>query len=199
MRKGDRKLPDGMTMEMGARVSAWARQAYPRDTAKLLWRLSHRFDPAAVAIADRHYSRQKPGTPQFMPPGRCLVLLADTADGRALWGSSWPLAKYTQHAWAGAWICSLFRNEGAALSSEMIRQAVAATRAHFGEPPQLGIVTFVQPAAIRSTNPGYCFLKAGWRRVGKTKGGLPVLQQPPHEMPPPAVAVGAQSDLLRAA
>ena len=38
MRKGDRKLPDGMTMEMGARVSAWARQAYPRDTAKLLAR-----------------------------------------------------------------------------------------------------------------------------------------------------------------
>lgn len=29
---------DGMTLEMGARVAAWVRQAYPRDTAKLLAR-----------------------------------------------------------------------------------------------------------------------------------------------------------------
>jgi hypothetical protein len=34
-------------------------------------RKSHRFDPVGVALADRHYSRQKPGSPQFMPPGSC--------------------------------------------------------------------------------------------------------------------------------
>lgn len=45
-----------------------------------LWHLSHRFDPRAVAIADRHYNRQKPGTPQFVPPGRCKVLLTENAD-----------------------------------------------------------------------------------------------------------------------
>ncbi len=38
-----------------------------------MWHLSDRADPAARVIADRHYSRQKPGTPQFVPPGRCLV------------------------------------------------------------------------------------------------------------------------------
>src|SRR5690242_7545534 len=51
------------------------------------WYLSHRADPRAVPLADRHYNRQKPGTPQFVPPGRCLVLL--TADAGALWVTSW--------------------------------------------------------------------------------------------------------------
>lgn len=37
------------------------------------WQPSHRFDPRGVRIADRHYNRQKPGTNQFVPPGRCLV------------------------------------------------------------------------------------------------------------------------------
>jgi hypothetical protein len=44
---------------------------------ELIWKLSNRADPVAVAIADRHYNRQKVGTPQFVPPGRCLVLLAE--------------------------------------------------------------------------------------------------------------------------
>lgn len=38
MHKGGREMPDAMTAEMGARVAAWARQAYPKDTAKLLSR-----------------------------------------------------------------------------------------------------------------------------------------------------------------
>jgi hypothetical protein len=74
------------------------------------WRISDRADPEARALADRHYNRQKPGTPQFVPPGRCLVLVCD----KAFWVTSWPFAEYTKHAWAGAWVCSAFRNEGAA-------------------------------------------------------------------------------------
>lgn len=54
------------------------------------WRLSWRADPAARAIADRHYNRQKPGAAQFVPPGRCLVLKA--FDGSAVWVTSWPFA-----------------------------------------------------------------------------------------------------------
>jgi hypothetical protein len=72
------------------------------------WRLSHRADAAALPLADRHYNRQKPGTPQFVPPGRCMVLLTAAAD--ALWVSSWPFAEYVKHAWAGAWVCSCFRS-----------------------------------------------------------------------------------------
>ena len=65
------------------------------------WALSHRFDARALPLADRHYNRQKVGSPQFVPPGRCLVLL--TEDARALWVTSWPFAEFTKHAWAGAW------------------------------------------------------------------------------------------------
>ena len=58
------------------------------------WRLSHRADARALPIADRHYNRQKVGTPQFVPPGRCLVLL--TEDAGALWVTSWPFAEYVR-------------------------------------------------------------------------------------------------------
>lgn len=155
------------------------------------WYVSHRADPRAVAVADRHYNRQKPGTPQFVPPGRCLVLL--TEDARALWVTSWPFAEYVRHAWAGAWVCSLFRNEGAELSSELIREAVAATRWYYGDPPELGFITFVDASKIRSTNPGACYRKAGWERIGTTAGGLVALQQLPEKMPPPMVPIGAQT------
>lgn len=31
--------------------------------------------------------------------------------------------------------------------------------------------TYVAPSRIRSTNPGWCFQCAGWRRAGQTEGG----------------------------
>ena len=46
------------------------------------WDIVTKFDPRAAALADRHYSRRKIGSPQFMPPGETLVLL--TPDARAL-------------------------------------------------------------------------------------------------------------------
>jgi hypothetical protein len=153
----------------------------------VIWEIGTRFDPDARKIADRHYNRQKPGTPQFVPPGRCLVLKAPTA----LWVTSWPFAEWVKHDWAGAWVCSAFRNEGAGLSSDLIRQAVAATRWHFGDPPDEGFITFVDRDKTRpKRDPGYCYLKAGWERVGKTKGGLVALQQLASSMPDPEPAGG---------
>lgn len=147
----------------------------------MIWRLSWRADPAGAALADRHYNRV----------------------------TSWPYAQHVKHAWAGAWVNSLFRNEGAGLSSEIILSAVAATRAaarvlwypvNGSFEPDLGIVTFVDPTKVRSTNPGYCYLRAGFRRVGVTKGGLLAFQMLPAEMPPPAPALprqrGEQLELL---
>ena len=157
------------------------------------WLVSHRADPDAVALADRHYNRQKPGSPQFVPPGRCFVLLSECR--RAVWVTSWPFAEYAKHAWAGAWVNSIFRNEGAGLSSALIRSAVAATRAHWS-PPTLGIVTFVDAAKVRSTNPGCCYKHAGWQRAGTTKGGLIAWQQLPEQMPEPVPAVRSQRDLF---
>lgn len=95
------------------------------------WTLSHRADPLALPLADRHYNRQKVGTPQFMPTGSCLVF----RHAQAVWGTSYPRAEFVRHAWAGAWINSIFRNEGAGLSSELIREAIAATRFFWSPPP----------------------------------------------------------------
>ena len=159
------------------------------------WHLSHRADARALPIADRHYNRQKPGTPQFVPPGRCLVLLTERAD--AFWVTSWPLAEFVKHKWGGAWVCSAFRNESALLSSALIREAIAATRAKYGEPPALGMVTFVNKDKVRrKRDPGRCFLRAGFVRCGMTAGGLHALQILADAMPPPDLALGAQAGTL---
>lgn len=148
----------------------------------MIWQSSHRADPRALPLADRHYSRQKPGTLQFVPPGRCLAFLTPHAD--ALWVSSWPFAEYVKHAWAGAWICSLFRNESAHLSSDLIIEAVSLTRHRWGEPPGLGMVTFVDASKIRrKRDPGRCFIRAGFSACGFTKGGLYAFQMRPARMP----------------
>lgn len=165
----------------------------------MIWELAHRADPRCVALADRHYSRQKPGTPQFVPPGRCVVLYTRTATGEAVWVTSWPFAEYVKHAWAGAWVCSIFRNEGAALASDLIRDAVAATRAVYGEPPALGMITFVLPSAVRSVNPGACFKHAGFRLAGAAKDGKPCFRLCPEAMPPAEPPIGYQSQLMSVA
>ena len=158
-------------------------------SAASYWLRSHRFDPRALPLADRHYNRQKIGSPQFVPPGRCVVLL--TSDADALWVTSWPFAAYVRHAWPGAWVNSLFRNESSVLSSELIREAVAVTRGVFGEPPALGMVTFVDAAKTRrKRDPGRCYRKAGFRHVGETKGGLVALQLAPADMPAPLSPLG---------
>lgn len=148
----------------------------------MLWIRSHRADREVVPLADRHYNRQKIGSPQFAPPGRCLVLKTQALD--AAWITSWPYAQFVRHAWPGAWVCSAFRNEGDHLSSDLIRSAVQATRHVFGDPPPLGIVTFVNTEKVRKKrDPGRCYLRAGFRFCGMTKGGLVALQLIPADMP----------------
>lgn len=167
----------------------------------MIWQLSDRADPKARDIADRHYNRQKVGAAQFVPPGRCVVLFAEGESGRALWVTSWPFAEYVRHAWAGAWVCSAFRNEGAGIASEMIVDAVAATRAFFGEPPALGMITFVDRAKVRPTIVrgkevwGWTYRKAGFVPVGESKGGLLCLQLHPENMPAATPALGSQMDM----
>jgi hypothetical protein len=150
------------------------------------WQLSDRYDPPARRVADRHYNRQNVGSPQFVPPGRCVVLRTPDAD--AVWVTSWPFAEYVKHAWPGAWVCSAFRNEAPDkyLSSDLIREALAATLAVWPEPPDLGMVTFVnRDKTRRKRDPGRCFRKAGFQVCGETKGGLVALQLLPDSMPDP--------------
>jgi hypothetical protein len=159
------------------------------------WHLSSRFDPRALPIANRHYNRQKPDSPQFVPPGRCLVLLTENAD--ALWVSSWPYAEYVKHGWAGAWVNSCFRNESSHLSSDLIKEAVKATKWFWDEVPELGFVTFIDMDKVRKKRDfGRCYRKAGWQVAGQTKGGLLVMQQLPHQMPVADQPIGTTSNLV---
>jgi len=158
------------------------------------WYVSHRADVRALPLADAHYNRQSIGSPQFVPPSTCLVLLLEDAD--AVWTTTHPKAEYTKHAWAGAWVNSLFRNESPLLSSWLITKAVAATRARWPDVPPLGIVSFVDASQVRhKRDPGRCYRKAGWRHVGFTQGGLWCFQQLPDEMPAPGYAGDARLPL----
>ncbi len=159
-----------------------------------MWALSHRGSPSAAAMADRHYNRQSIGSAQFVPPGRCVVLLSRC--GKAVWVTSWPYAEFTKHEWAGAWVNSLFRNEGAGLSSTLIRAAIAATRAIW-EPPDLGIVTFVDPTKVRKKrDPGRCYIRAGFKRCGHTKSGLLAFKMLPDAMPEALPPSGYVADMF---
>lgn len=146
------------------------------------WQISHRADPEAREIADRHYNRQKVGTPQFVPPGRCLVLKAPGA----FWVTSWPFAEFVKHRWGGAWVCSAFRRETGPIASEMILHAVAATRWYWPDTPELGMVTFVNRQKVKpKVDPGWCFIVAGFEPDGETEGGLVALRLKPERMPAP--------------
>ncbi len=148
------------------------------------WCMSYRGDADVLPLADRHYSRQKIGSKQFVPPGRCVVL--KTLCLQACWVTSWPFAQYVKHAWAGAWMNSFFRNEGAGLSSELILLAVASTLTVWPDPPPLGLVTFVDAAKTKhKRDPGRCYRRAGFTHVGFTGKGLYAFQLLPADMPAP--------------
>lgn len=157
------------------------------------WRRTWRADPRVAALADRHYSRKTPGASQFAPPGRVLVLV--TEDGDAAWVTSWPKLEYTLHGLGDAWICTLFRNEGDVLSSELIVEAMMATRAAWGDPPAGGTLTFVDAGKVRhKRDPGRCFLRAGFVRLPRlTKDrGLVILHLAVGHHPAPDMAVHEQ-------
>lgn len=138
------------------------------------WHLSWRADPVGRRIADEHYNRQKIGADQFVPPGRCVVLVIPEI---SLWITSWPYAQYVKHAWPGAWVCSAFRNVPSPgnerpdnQSSELALEALAATRFYWEPPPQ-GMITFIDPGKTRhKRDPGRCFRKAGFHVAGKAPG-----------------------------
>lgn len=58
------------------------------------------------------------------------------------------------------------------------------TKGKWGEVPELGMITFVNADKVRrKRDPGRCFLRAGFARVGETAGGLVALQLLPRDMP----------------
>jgi len=58
-------------------------------------------------------------------------------------------------------------------SSDLIRQAVAIVVCQWGTDR---CYTLVDPAKVRSANPGFCFKSAGWTNAGHSKGGKVILE-----------------------
>lgn len=128
-------------------------------------------DDRARGLFDRHYSRRhyadgrRPR--QFVGPGEKMVLL--TPDCRAVF--VW--RKFISEDNQDGVNCAIFRNEGPVLSSALIKEAVRLAKERW---PGERLYTYVNGKRIRSTNPGYCFLQAGWNKCGMSKGGLTILE-----------------------
>lgn len=141
------------------------------------WKLSHKFDPDGAALADRHYSRRKVGSPQFMPPGQTMVLVAP---GAVLgWWRPHPRSGIKAMNGLDGWTCTIFRNESAVLSSELILEAELYV-AEAGCGPD-GMLTYVFDRKVRSVNPGACFKHAGWRTRGRSADGKKTLLSKPWQ------------------
>lgn len=150
------------------------------------WSKVDHCDPRAVDLADRHYSRQTPGSYQFTPPGEKLVLWHDCGGCQAVW------AVVHNHGPMGSgmrWRCTLFRREAGRFSceartSDLVRAATDLTRAHWVAPrymaPFVPLQTEVDPALTRrKRDPGRCFRRAGWTLVRVDRRGRHVLEAPP--------------------
>jgi hypothetical protein len=131
-------------------------------------------DARARALFDRHYSRRKYKDGRkpmlFVGPGEKMVLM--TADCLALF--VW--CKFRSNDGQEGVSCTVFRNEGPHLSSNLIREACELAEQRWPSERQY---TYVRPTAIRSTNPGYCFKRAGWQVCGTSKGGHVILERWP--------------------
>lgn len=127
------------------------------------------YDDECRQIADRHYSRRTVGARQFAYSGRKLVLR--DAAGLILYVWMNPDPTFRMDGQTG-YNCALFRNESDRRSSDIIVEAVDHACAKWG-PDRC--YTYVDPTQVRSTNPGYCYLMAGWRHVHWTKTGKRLL------------------------
>jgi hypothetical protein len=129
-----------------------------------LIKTSH-FDPEMAALADRHYSRRTVGARQFLYSGRKLVLR--NAAGTVLFGWMFPDADKRMDGQVG-YNCAIFRNESQRRGSEIILEAEAWATRYWG-PNRF--YTYVDAHKVKTGVPGYCFRRAGWKRVGYSKAG----------------------------
>jgi hypothetical protein len=143
------------------------------------WYQVTKFDGRAVALYSRHYSSVRNGSTfadwlrsGITPPGESITLM--TVDCSALF--VWLKQQYIDSDQTGI-NCTVFRNEGGLLSSALILEAEQIA---WGRWPGERLYTYVDGAAVGSSNPGYCFLRAGWSRLKETTGrGLRILEKEP--------------------
>lgn len=144
-------------------------------------------DPRLRPFYNRHYSSRGAEAPKIVGPGEYIALLTHELDALFVWRrfrDACPLA--------GGVNCAVFRREpGAALASYLILEAELFALERWG-PSRL--YTYVDASSVRGSNPGYCFKRAGWEKVGTTAGGhgrpqLVVLAK--HGIDSPAYTFGA--------
>lgn len=136
----------------------------------IYWQRVDHADPRALDMADRHYSRQSIGTPEFMGNGHKVVLMHFTPDGTpaALWASHRPApGKAVRPDGRDCWACTMFRVETrTVLASELISEAVAITKGLWAPLPMDGFYTTINPKFVRSQGRkrghGWCYQCAGW-------------------------------------
>lgn len=138
-----------------------------------LWWLTKDGDVNCLALYRRHYScrNRRDRQRQIVGPGEHIVMRTDDGDAVFVWRN---YIDHTEPPQEGV-ECSLFRNESPHLSSKLVRQADAV--ADHAWPGQRHY-TKVSAADVRSSNPGFCFIAAGWRRCGMTKSGKLILERP---------------------
>ena len=127
------------------------------------------FDAECSILADRHYSRRTIGARQFAYSGRKLVLRDAPGDVVFVW--LWCRDELRMDGQTG-YNCSIFRNESKRRSSDIILEAEQEAFLKWG-PNRM--YTYVDSRKIKSTNPGYCFKCAGWKKTGMSKSGLDLL------------------------
>jgi DNA modification methylase len=150
------------------------------------WREFRDGHPAALALYERHYSaRPLADRKLFMGPGQKLVLLTQGDEALFAW------RKFIDDAGQTGINCAVFRNESRIRSEDLIREAMAIAWLRW---PGERFYTYVDAAEVQSSNPGYCFLQAGWSKCGETKTGLVILEA----LPGVDVPVVAPKNELRA-
>ena len=139
------------------------------------WAPARDGDATVRAVFDRHYSRRRyrdgRSPTLFVGPGQKLVLRTVAGDAILVW------RKFISRDHQQGVNCAVFRNEGRLRSSELLTEAMqVAWRRWPGE----RLYTYVDGRQVRSTNPGYCFICAGWRPCGYTSDrGLRILETTP--------------------
>ena len=155
------------------------------------WVQTHKGDVRCRELADRHYTRQKPGHPMFCRPGYNQVLYHHDSKGDAEWvwlRPKWEDGRPGTARKDGLMAIenTLFRNESAALSSDLIRAAVKMLPKwnRFAPHPD-GLITGIgveQTMRRRGKRnlPGHCFRMAGWTEFEHRSGRAGIwLRHPP--------------------
>ena len=169
------------------------------------WMVSSSSDPVALAIVDGlnrfsgygpHYSRRTPGSKTFTGIGQEVVLVHES--GCAVWACV--RQRTPSRAGTGAsrgrtgisdpnprfvWRNMLFRRmpECPVIASDLVRTATIATysiwKEKYGEIPAERLRTEIGIEAVRSSNPGCCYKKAGYVKDRIVRGKMYLFAPPP--------------------